>query len=250
MKTTLSIPLALGLGLHVSLGQLVVVDPGLELVTIANHLEQLAKTVETIQELRQTKDRLGDAASIHRISGASETLAQFALTGVGQSRTEIATLATSSLAVAYQGQGLYQEVGGTFVSRDGQSVSRPDVFKPEAAIFQAVANHDAVHEDVMRRRQVMRTALRKSLTQLEAAGTHAEVQKVTGVILAEVAELEATDRELVFSAQQAVLLDIQNRADKERQQKAATQEQAHEMNESLRHFTEALVPPSFISSRP
>lgn len=250
MKTTFSITLALGLGLQTSLGQDAVHDAILQLMMMVNHLEQMRKTVETIQELRETKDRLGDAASIHRISGARETLLQFAQTGIGQSRTEIATLATSSTAVTYQGEGLYQAVGGTFVSRDGQAVSRPDVFKPEAAIFQAVANHDAVHEDVMRRRQVMRTALRKSLMQLQAAETHAEVQKVTGVMLAEVAELEATDRELVFSAQQAVLLDIQNRADKERQQKATSQEQAREMNESLRHFTEALVPPSFISSRP
>ncbi|MBL9170587.1 MAG: hypothetical protein JNN07_22840, partial [Verrucomicrobiales bacterium] len=167
-----------------------------------------------------------------------------------QSRTASASIANSALAFAYQGQGMYQPVGGNFVSGDGQAISRPDVFKPEAAIFQAVSNHDAVHEDVMRRRQILRTAMRGSLTQLQTATTHAEVQKVTGVILAEVAELEATDRELMFSAQQAVLLDIQNRADKERQQKAVHQEQAQEMTESLRHFTSALTPPSFITRQP
>lgn len=249
MKTALSISLGLSLGLLNSGGQVVVHDPLMEVLAIANHLEQLAKIGDSILELKLTKDHLGDAASILKIAGAGETLLHFAQTGIGQSRTEIAAIANSALAVAYQGQGLYRAIGSAFVSGDGQAITRPDVFKPEAAIFQAVANHDAVHEDVMRRRQAMRSALHSSLTQLQTAATHAEVQKVTGVILAEMAELEATDRELVFSAQQAVLLDIQNRADKERQQKATSQEQAHEMQEGLQRFTQALIPPSFITKR-
>ena len=250
MKTPLLIAVAIGLSLQTSLAQAIVHDPLNQAVMIANHLEQIAKLVETLRELRETKDRLGDAASIVQLSGAAETLVQFAHSGVGKSLAELSSLADSTLGVAYQGQGIYQAVGGSFLSGDGQAVPRADVFKPEAAIFQAIANHDAVHEDVMQRRQVLKTALRSSLAQLQAATTHAEVQKATGVMIAEVAELEATDRELQFAAQQAQLMDIQNRADKERQQKAASQEQAREMTESLRHFTEALKPPSFISSKP
>lgn len=250
MKTTLSITLTLALSLTTGLSQVLVKEASLEALTIANHVEQLARLVESIQELRLTKDRLGDAASILKIAGAADTLAQMAQQGVGKARSEIAGLAESAMAVAYQGQGIYQAVGSVFVSRDGNAIARSDVFKPEAAIFQAVTNHDAVYEDVMQRRQVLRAALRTTLAQLQAATTHAEIQKVTGVILAQSAEMEATDRELAFAAQHVVLLDIQNRADKEREHKAASQEQAQEMQESMLHFVKALTPPTFISSRP
>ncbi|MBL9166652.1 MAG: hypothetical protein JNN07_02850, partial [Verrucomicrobiales bacterium] len=102
MKTTLSIALVMALGLQCSLGQAVVHDPLLEFVTITNHLAQLARMAQTIQELQQTKDRLGDAASILSISGVGETLLQIAQTGIGQSRTAIASIANSALAFAYQ----------------------------------------------------------------------------------------------------------------------------------------------------
>lgn len=249
MKTTLTLTLFLGVSLATSLSQVVVEAPALEAMTLANHVEHLAKFAENILELRLTKDRLGDAASILKVVGAAETLVQIAQPGVGKARSEITALADSAAALAYKGQGIYQAFGSMFVSRDGKTIARPDVFKPEAAIFQAVANHDAVHEDVMQRRQVLRTALRGTLSQLQAATTHAEVQKLSGVILAQSAELEATDRELEFATQHAVLLDIQNRANKERAEKAAGQEQAQEMQESLVHFVKALTPPTFISSR-
>jgi hypothetical protein len=250
MKTHLSLTLALGLGWQSAFAQIVVHDPINHAALILNHLEQIIKLVETIRELRETKDRLGDAAAIRNVPGAAQTLALLGKSGIGKSRTELATLAKSSLGVAYDGQGLYQAVGRSFLSRDGQAVTRPDVFKPEAAIFQAVANHDAVQEDVTQRRRVLRAALRSTVSQLQAATTHAEVQKLTGIMIAEVAELEAIDRELDASARQVALLDIQNRANKERQQKAANQEQTREMTESLRHFVGALKPPTFISARP
>ena len=140
-------------------------------------------------------------------------------------------------------------ISPTFTSRDGQTVNRPDVFKPEAAIFQAVANYDAVRDEVTRRHEALRSAMRDSVTQLQAATTHAEVQKANGVILAEHAAREAAVWELEVASQKAVLIDIQNRATKELEQKAANQEQTRELTEGLRHFTDILRPPSFISSR-
>ena len=137
-------------------------------------------------------------------------------------------------------------MGETFLSRSGEFITRPEVFKPEAAIFNAVRDADVVYEDVQTRRAALRSALGKTATQLQNATTHAEVLKATGVVLAQQAELDAAAQDLTAAVQKAVLLDIQNRADKERQEKAQDQEQTAEFSEALRLFSGALRPPTFV----
>ncbi len=88
--------------------------------------------------------------------------------------------------------------------------------------------------------------MEESLTQVQAATTHAEVMKTTGVLIAQQTELKAIDDDLAAAAQKAVLLDLQNRADKERQEKARNQEQAVEFHEALQKFIKMLRPPSFV----
>jgi len=232
-------------------GQAIVHDPGNAQIAIENHLEEILKLVKLIDELQTTKDWLGNAANILDLAGLDEVMIQLQTDGVGISRTEIAATATSSDGTSYAGDGLYTPVGETFLSRGGEFVTRPDVFKPEAAIFNAVKNYDAVYEETQTRRAALRSALGETLTQLQNATTHAEVMKTSGVLIAQQAELKAIDDDLAMAAQKAVLLDLQNRADKDRQEKARNQEQAAEFSESLRLFSGALRLPSFIQgSRP
>ena len=225
--------------------QLIVTDPGLTKIEFDHNLEEILKLAAIIDQATQTKDWLGNAADILKIGGVDEVFADLLNPGVGHSRTEIALSATTAEGTTYDGDGVYAPVGESYVSRDGQTVPRSDVFKPEGAIFAAVRDHDAVYEDVMHRREVLRAAIQRTLAELQAATTHAEVLKATGVLLAQHAELEATDREVVFATQKAVLLDLQNRADKDRREKARNQEQAHEFSEGLRHFSDAVRPPMF-----
>ena len=227
-------------------GQAIVHDPGNAEIAIANHLEAILKLVAMIEQIKTTKDWLGNAGEILDLAGLDEVIANLQSEGVGLSRVEIATAATSIDGTTFEGDGLYTPVGETFLSRSGEFITRPDVFKPEAAIFNAVKNYDAVYEDAQTRRAELRSALGKTLTQVQAATTHAEVMKTTGVLIAQQTELKAIDDDLAVAAQKAVLLDLQNRADKERQEKAKNQEQAVEFSEALRLFSGALRLPSFI----
>ncbi len=225
--------------------QVVVHDPISAQIAVQNHFEEILKLVAIIEQLKTTKDWLGNAGEILDLAGLDEVIANLQSEGVGLSRVEIATAATSFDGTTYEGDGLYTPVGETYLSRSGQFITRPDVFKPEAAIFNAVKNYDAVYEDAQTRRAEIRSALGKTLTQAQAATTHAEILKTTGVLIAQQTELKAIDDDLAMAGQKAMLLDLQNRADKERQESAQNQEQAVEFSEALRLFSGALSLPSF-----
>ena len=248
MKTIALIVLLLAL--PIARSQVIVHDPILADIAVTHNAEELLKLVRMIEEMQATKDWIGNGKKILELAGIDAVFTNLRTESIGISRVELATTATSAAGATYEGDGLYVPVGETFVSRDGQTITRPDVFKPEAALFNAVKDHDAVYEDVMRRRAALRLGLEKTLSQLQGAATIAEVQKTAGVLLSQHAELEATDRELTFATQKAVLIDLQNRADKERQEKATRQEQAREFAEGLRHLGTVLSPPVFVPRAP
>ena len=225
MKLLLLMTAALFFARPSAQAQVIVHDPISAQIASQSHVEELLKLVKLIEELQTTKDWLGNAAKIVNLAGLDEVFANLQSEGVGRSRVEIATTSTSFDGTTYAGDGLYTPVGETYLSRSGEFITRPEVFKPEAAIFNAVRDADAVYEDVQARRSALRAALGKTAAQLQSATTHAEVLKATGVVLAQQAELDAAAQDLTAAVQKAVLLDIQNRADRERQEKAQDQEQ-------------------------
>lgn len=227
-------------------GQVIVHDPGNAQIEIANHLEEIVKLVKLIEEIKTTKNWLGNAAEILDLAGMDELMINLESEGVGLSRVEIATAATSFDGTTYDGHGLYTPVGETWLSRSGQFITRPDVFKPEAAIFNAARDYDAVSEDVKTRRAALRSGMQKTASQMQAATTHVEALKATGVLIAQHAELDATDREQNQAAEKVEVTAQVNEAAKELQEKARNQEQAVEFDEALQEFIKMLRPPSFV----
>ncbi len=228
-KTIIGMSVALGLAVQSGRAQFIVDTPIARAENTLHHIEQILKIVQTIKELRETKDRLGDASSVAQVSGAAQAIADLGQTSAIP-RSDGSAFAVPSTP------------GGEPVNGDNQLAR-------EQAIFQAVANYDAVREQVVRRSDALKVALKESVVQAQAAGTHAEVLKVNGVIAAEHAAREAAAWELDVAAQQAMMLDIQNRAAKEAAEKTARQEQSVDLADGLRHFTQNLRPPSFISTR-
>lgn len=226
--------------------QILVHDPGNAEIAVANHAEQILKLLDMIEEMQTLRTWLGNAAEILDLAGLDPVLSSS--DSVGRSRVDLATSSTSAEAAAYSGDGLYQPVGESFTSRDGASVARPDVFKPEGAVFNAVRDHDSVYDDVMVRRQALIEGIEEAAAQLQSATSLVESKKATGVLVAQQAKLQAADSELAIATQKAILIDLQNRADKERQEKAAAQEQSRELVEALRHYGRALRPGTFLQS--
>jgi hypothetical protein len=93
-----------------------------------------------------------------------------------------------------------------------------------------------VSDDVKARREELRQQIAATTQQLQAATTDAETQKLTGVLTGEAAELAALDREIDQAAAELNTQDIENRADKDRQEQARREERAAQMQEATQQF--------------
>lgn len=222
---------------------------------IANQFQQITILTQQLAQAEFVSRVLGDPATIRTISGLPTLLGDLQATGSNVARIALVAGTTALDAQQYTGGGLFRPVGEAFRTIDGELIPRQDeTFKPYAAVIRAVANHDAVEQDVLARRQNLRAAIRQTLDALQAAATDAEAQKLHGVLLGQTADLEAIDRELGFASQRAIVQDIENRNDTQRQEAAAREEQAAEFQRSVDHLRQLLRPPTgpvrFSSSTP
>ena len=212
---------------------------------VNNQYQQIMVLTNQLTQLEFLARILGDPATIRTADGLPALLTSLSSTGSNVARIALVAETTALEAQQYSGGGLFRAVGDTFRTRDGDVLHRQDdPYKPIAAIFRAVANHDAVEQDVLTRRQHLRTAIQQTLTALLAATTDAEAQKLHGVLLGQLAELQTTDHELSFAAQRTLIQDIEARNDRQRQEAAAHEEQATEFHQTLEHLGQWLRPPT------
>jgi hypothetical protein len=212
---------------------------------IANQSQQITILTQQLDQAQFLSRVLGDPATIRSMSGIQALFANLASTGSNEARIALIAQTKPLDAEQYSGAGLFHVVGNTFTTLDGQVIHRDDEsYKPYAAIINAVGNHDAVERDVLQRRQNLRTAMQQTLQGLQAATTEAEVAKLHGVLLGQLVELEATDHELSFASQRAMVQDIDSPNDAQRQEAAAHEEQAAEFHRSVDNLRQLLRPPT------
>ena len=80
------------------------------------------------------------------------------------------------------------------------------------------------------------------MNQLQAATTDAETQKLQGVLTAQSAQLAALGDDETHAATQAVVQDIANRNDQQKQQEAQDEEIAADRQDALTKFGTMMVP--------
>ena len=94
----------------------------------------------------------------------------------------------------------------------------------------------------MQRRQVLKGQMVTTVNQLQASTTDAETQKLQGVVTAQAAQLQAIDQEVADAASQAVVQDIANRNNAEKQQQARNEELAAERHDAFKKFGGMMLP--------
>jgi len=244
--------------------QVVVIDPTAIAHNQANHIVDLAKYVEMVnnqlkqittmtQELQQVTayvKAFGDPSSLLNISGANQLISSLRQTGVGQTIGQLQQAANGIRALEYTGNGLYTNLGSTFTTPGGVHLPRAqDLYRKYGAIQQSSQNFQGVTTDVLARRANLRNQIASTTTQLQAATTDAETQKLAGVLVGYNAELATVDHEIDNAAGQVLTQDAENRADKERDDKARREERQAQMEESFRRYGEVFqletTPPTF-----
>lgn len=267
MKFTFSITTLL-VAASVANAQVVVIDPTAIAHNQANHVVDLAKYVEMVnnqirqintmtQELQQVTayvKAFGDPSKLLNIVGANQLIGSLQQTGVGQTLTQLQRSANGLQALQYNGNGLYQSLGQTFTTPSGTQLPRlEDLYRKYGAIQDDSRNFQSVTTDVLARRANLRNQIASTTTQLQAATTDAETQKLTGVLVGYNAELATVDHEIDNAAGQVLTQDAENRADKERDDQARREERQAQIEESFRRYGEVFqletTPPTFPGGR-
>ena len=248
--------------------QVVVIDPTAIAHNQANHIVDLAKYVEMVnnqlkqittmtQELQQVTayvKAFGDPSSLLNITGANQLINSLRQTGVGETIGQLQQAANGIQALQYRANGLYTNLGSTFTTPGGVQLPRAEeLYRKYGAIQQSSQNFQGVTNDVLARRANLRNQIASTTTQLQAATTDAETQKLTGVLVGYNAELATVDHEIDNAAGQVLTQDAENRADKERDDQARREERQAQTEESFRRYGEVFqletTPPTFPDGR-
>ncbi|MEK7782246.1 MAG: DUF4141 domain-containing protein [Verrucomicrobiota bacterium] len=231
--------------------QWIVYDPVNNLQQILNTAQEIAKFIEVINnqvqqietltdqldEFRDYKEKFGDPRAI-ALAMVPALNADLMRTELGDDLDDLLTIADGTFALNYDGGGIFQIVGETFTTPRGQVITRPaDEYKPFAAVSRTADNYMTVAEDVAARRVAIKNQIAQTTAQLRSATTDAEVQKLQGVLSSLNADLASTDSEVNQAIGSALVQDIQNRNDQQKQQRALLERQNAEFEEAITNYT-------------
>jgi hypothetical protein len=248
--------------------QVVVIDPTAIAHQQANHVVDLAKYVEMVnnqltqintltQQLQQIQayvKAFGNPEQLLHIAGADQLIGSLQQTGVGQTLTQLQRTANGIQALQYNGNGLYTSLGQSFTTPGGAQIPRVEqLYRKYGAVQQDSRNFQSVTSDVLQRRENLRSNIATTTTKLQASTTDAETQKLTGVLVGYNAELATVDHEIDNATGQVLTQDAENRADREREEQARREERQAQVEESVRRYGEVFrledTPPQFPTDR-
>ena len=231
--------------------QWVVYDPTVNIEQILDEAENLAEFAQMIDnevtQIQTLGDQLSEFKNYENLFGNP---AQVALSMVPALDSDLQSLepglnlenlvanADGDIALTYNDDGIYPTVGATFQTPGGQTIQRPaDQFKPFSAVINSASNYVAVADNAAQRRTAIKDQIAQTIQQLQNATTDAQVQKLHAVLTSLNGDLASTDDELNQAADSALVQDIQNRNDQQKQVQALTEQQNAEFEESMSNYT-------------
>jgi hypothetical protein len=242
----LAIPLAFS-----ARAQWIVYDPISNVQQILDETENLAEYVDMVENQVQQIDTLESQLSqFENYENLFGNPSQVTLSMVAPLDTDLQGLepiqnlgnlvasANGNTALTFNDGGIYPTVGASFQTPGGQTIQRPaNQYEPFAAIINTASNYVSVADSAAQRRATIKDEIAQTTQQLQAATTDAQVQKLQGVLTSLNGDLASTDDEVNQAASAALVQDIQNRNDQQKQVQALTEQQNAEFEESVSNYT-------------
>jgi hypothetical protein len=242
----LAIPLAFS-----ARAQWIVYDPISNVQQILDETENLAEYVDMVENQVQQIDTLESQLSqFENYENLFGNPSQVTLSMVAPLDTDLQSLepiqnlgnlvasANGNTALTFNDSGIYPTVGASFQTPGGQTIQRPaNQYEPFAAIINTASNYVSVADSAAQRRATIKDEIAQTTQQLQAATTDAQVQKLQGVLTSLNGDLASTDDEVNQAASAALVQDIQNRNDQQKQVQALTEQQNAEFEESVSNYT-------------
>jgi hypothetical protein len=231
--------------------QWIVYDPTMNIQQILDQAENIAKYASMIenqiQQIQTLTDQLSEFKNYESLFGDPKSVTLSMVSGLdadlqklepGQNLENLVGNADGNDALTYNDSGIYATVGVSFQTPGGQTIQRPaGQYKPYAAINRTADNYVAVADDAAKRRASIKDQIAQTTLQLQNATTDAEVQKLHGVLTSLNADLASTDAEVNQAVGSALVQDIQNRNDQQKQVQALTEEQNAAFEEAVSNYT-------------
>jgi hypothetical protein len=230
--------------------QWIVYDPTMNMQQIMAQAQNIAKYIEMVNnqvqqiqtlntqlsEFQHYKELFGDPKAV-LLTTVQPLVNDLTKTELGQTLTTLAGAANASQAMLYDANGLFHSIGTTFTTPNGQTVTRQEAtYLPVAAVQKTTDNYLTVSTDAAARRVALKNEIALTTEQLKAAKTDAEVQKLTGVLIGLSAALNNTDYELNQATASALVQDVANRNDTQRQLEAKKEQQHAEFTEAIQEY--------------
>ena len=230
--------------------QWIVYDPASNIQGILNTAQEIAKFVEVInnqvQQIQTLTDQLNEFKHYESLFGDPKTVLLSTVqplvndlrkTELGQTLKTLETTVNAGEAMLYNASGLFHSVGTTFTTPNGVTVTRQQpTYLPVAAVQKTTDNYLSVSTDATSRRIALKAQIAATTDALKAAQTDAEVQKLTGVLIGLSSALNNTDYEINQATASAVVQDIANRNDAQRQVEAKKEQQHAEFTEAVQKY--------------
>jgi membrane-associated HD superfamily phosphohydrolase len=250
MKKLIAI-IAVGLPLAFSArAQWIVYDPVSNIQQILDEAENIAEYVDMVdnqvQQIETLDNQLTEFKNYEAVFGnpSKVVLSMVAPLDADLKNLEpevnlenLVASADGNYALSYNDSGIYATVGASFLTPRGQTITRPaDQYKSFAAINDTANNYVTVADNAAQRRKTIKDEIAQTTQQLQNATTDAEVQKLHGVLTSLNGDLASTDDEVNQAASSAMVQDIQNRNDQQKQVQALTEQQNAEFEESVSNY--------------
>jgi hypothetical protein len=230
--------------------QWIVYDPAMHTQQIIDEAQDIAKYVQMInnqvQQINTLTSQLTEFKNYEAVFGnPSKVLlsmvaplnADLKSLEPGRNLENLVANADGNIALTFNDSGIYSTVGTSFQTPRGQTVQRPVTqYQPFSAIINTASNYVAVADNAAQRRAAIKDQIAQTTQQLQTAATDAEVQKLHGVLASLNADLASTDDEVNQAASSAMVQDIQNRNDQQKQIQALTEQQNAEFAESVSNY--------------
>ena len=204
---------------------------------INNQVQQIQTLTSQLTEFKHYEDLFGDPKAV-LLSMVPNLDADLRKLEPGKNLDNLLSIADGNYALTYNESGIFGTVGVSFQTPGGQTIQRPaDVYKPFAAVSRTADNYVSVADDAAARRTAIKNQIAQTTEQLKSATTDAEVQKLHAVLTSLNADLASTDDEVNQAATSALVQDIQNRNDKQKQQQALMEEKNAQFHEAISNYT-------------
>jgi cell division protein FtsL len=230
--------------------QWVVYDPTLHTQSILNTAQEIAKYIEMInnqvQQIQALSDQINEFKHYEDLFGNPKAVVLSTVkpltddlrkTELGQTLTTLESAVNGAEAMVYNAGGLFHSVGTTFKTANGATVTRLEApYRPVAAVQKATDNFLSVSSDATARRIALKGQIAATTDALKNATTDAEVQKLSGVLVGLSSALNNTDYEIDQATASAVVQDIANRNEMQRQVEAKKEQQHAEFTEAVQKY--------------